>query len=257
LLHSLLDNLPDRIYFKDLHSRYLRISRALAKQFKLTDPRLAHGKTDFDFFNAEQARTTEQDERQIMESGQPVLNRIDQENLPDGSTAWALTSKLPLRDRRGSIVGNFGILRDITPLKQIQGELATERNLLRSLIDNLPDYIYIKDIRGRYLLDNIAHRRFLGVTREEDVVGRCAADFFPPEIAARVTHDDEVLFATGRPLINREEQMIVREGARRWHVTTKVPLRGHDNVITGLVGIGRDITHRKKAGRRAAPAGQC
>jgi PAS domain S-box-containing protein len=247
LLHTLLDNLPDRIYFKDRQSRFLRISRAVAEQFKITDPREARGKTDADFFTAEHAEVAGDDERKVMESGVPILNKIERETLPGGHVTWALTSKMPLHDRKGTVVGNFGISRDITELKKIEDQLASERNLLRSLIDNLPDYIYVKDAQGRYWIDNIAHRRFLGATNFDEVAGRTAADFFPPDIAQRVVTDDLNIIETGLPLVNREELIVDSGGQRRWHSTTKVPLRDGTQRIVGLVGIGRDITERKFA----------
>jgi PAS domain S-box-containing protein len=247
LFHTLLDNLPDRIYFKDDQSRFMRISRAVAKQFKLAHPWDAIGKTDFDFFAREHAQAALEDERQVMRTGQPILGKVEKETLPDGTVTWALTSKMPLTDKDGRIIGNFGISRDITALKRIEDQLESERNLLRSLIDNLPDYIYVKDARCRLVLDNIAHRRFLGATAPEEIIGKTVADFFPADLAEQYTKDDQCTLETGRPLLNREEPVVDRAGNRRWHSTTKVPLRNSSGVIMGLVGIGRDITERKLA----------
>ncbi len=131
LLHTLLENLPDRIYFKDEQSRFIRISRAVSEQFKLSHHWQAMGKTDFDFFTAEHARAALQDEQQVMQTGQPIIGKVEKETLPDGAITWALTSKLPLKDKQGKTVGNFGISRDITALKKFEDELAGERNLLR------------------------------------------------------------------------------------------------------------------------------
>ncbi len=247
LFHTLLDNLPDRIFFKDHKSRFIRISRAVTEQFKISHPRFAMGKTDFDFFAPEHAAAALQDEQQVMASGKPILGKQEMETLPDGRVTWALTSKMPLKDKQGRIIGNFGISRDITALKKIEGELQGERNLLRSLIDNLPDYIYVKDAQGRFVIDNIAHRNYLGAVREEDVQGRSVFDFFPEELAKQFSQDDQLIIQSGHPLVNREEATLDRAGNRRWLATTKVPLRNHAGVIQGLVGIGRDITERKLA----------
>ena len=245
LLHTLLDNLPDRIYFKDDQSRFTRISRAVAEQFKIGHPREAMGKTDRDFFSAEHAEATLQDEAQVMKSGEPILGKIERETLPDGSTTWAITSKLPLKNRQGKVTGNFGISRDITEIKKIEEQLETERNLLRNLIDNLPDYIYVKDTEGRYLLDNISHRRWLGADSENEVIGRRVSDFFPPELVGKFSDDDANVVRSGHALLNREELVLDRFGNKRWHATTKVPLRNKEGQVTGLVGISRDITERK------------
>lgn len=254
LLHTLLSSLPDRIYFKDLQSRFTRISRAVTEQFKLSHPREAMGKTDLDFFAAEHARVALADERRVMETGVPILGKVEKETLPGGAVTWALTSKLPLRDKKGRVLGVFGISRDITDLKRIEEELARERNLLRSLIDNLPDYIYVKDTQGRFLLDNTAHREFLGVQSTEEILGKTMADFFPPELAEAYARDDQQVLQTGKPLLNRESPVIDRHGQRHWHATTKVPLRDSDGQVTGLVGISRDITERKLAEERLQQA---
>jgi PAS domain S-box-containing protein len=247
LLHTLLENLPDRIYFKDGQSRFMRISRAVADQFKLGHPREAVGKTDFDFFTLEHAQAALEDEQQVMRTGDAMLGKVEKETLPSGLVTWALTSKMPLKDKEGRVIGNFGISRDITAIKRIEDQLATERNLLRNLIDNLPDYIHVKDAKCRLVIDNIAHRRFLGANSPEEIVGKTVDDFFPPELAAQYTRDDQTVIETGLPLLNREEPVVDRFGNRRWHSMTKVPLRDSSGGIMGLVGIGRDITERKLA----------
>lgn len=247
LFHTLLDNLPDRIFFKDAQSCFTRINQALTDHFKIGHPREAVGKTDHDFFTAEHADAALEDEKQIMATGHPVLGKVERETLPDGSATWALTSKLPLKNRQGRIIGNFGISRDITEIKRIEERLDTERNLLRSLIDNLPDYIYVKDTEGRYLLDNIAHRRWLGADAEGEVIGKRVSDFFPADAVGKFSNDDEQVILSGHPLLNREELVTDRLGNQRWHATTKVPLRNHDGKVTGLVGISRDITEQKLA----------
>src|SRR5262245_34193692 len=116
LFHTLLDNLPDRIYFKDAQSRFTRISRAVVEQFRIRHAREAMGKTDRQFFSPEHAESALKDEAHVMASGQPILGKIEREVLPDGRVTWALTSKLPLKNRQGRIIGNFGISRDITEI---------------------------------------------------------------------------------------------------------------------------------------------
>jgi PAS domain S-box-containing protein len=123
-------------------------------------------------------------------------------------------------------------------------ELSQERNLLDSLVNSLPDYIYVKDREGRYLVDNAMHRALLGVHRLEDVAGRTAADFFPPEMAARFQADDTAVLASGVPLYNRQEEVVDVNGNRLQIITTKVPLRDNEGRIIGLVGVGRDVGER-------------
>ena len=124
--------------------------------------------------------------------------------------------------------------------------LAEERNLLRNVIDNLLDSIYVKDVNGRYLLDNLAHMHSLGVVRPEDVVGKTVFDFFPESVATKFLEDDTTVMRTGAPIVNREE-ILMLDASMRWVSTTKVPLRNSEGKTVGIIGIGRDITDRKRA----------
>ena len=128
LLRVLLDNVPDRIYFKDLQSRFLRVSAAMARQMGFTDPSEAVGKTDFNIFTELHARPAFEDEQEIIRSGQPIIDKTEEETWQDGRVMWVLTSKLPFRDRTGEIIGTFGISRDITMLKVAERELAKARD---------------------------------------------------------------------------------------------------------------------------------
>jgi len=118
LLHALMDNLPHSIYFKDVHSRFIRINRALANYFGLSDATEALGKTDFDFFADEHAIEARTDEERVMQTNQPLLDKEEKETWPDGRETWVTTTKLPLYNEHGEIVGTFGISRDITERKR-------------------------------------------------------------------------------------------------------------------------------------------
>ncbi len=123
LLRSLMDNVPDAIYFKDSNSRFIRINRALAHRFELSDPAQAMGMTDADFFTAEHSRQALEDERELMRSGQPVVGKEERETWVGGQETWVSTTKLPLRDQAGNVCGTFGISRDITRRKRAEAEL--------------------------------------------------------------------------------------------------------------------------------------
>ncbi|HNQ89632.1 MAG TPA: PAS domain-containing protein [Verrucomicrobiota bacterium] len=128
LLQTLLDSIPDAIYFKDTQSRILRISRALARKFGADDPSEVVGKTDFDFFHEAHARPAYEDEQRILRTGQPLVGLKERETWPDGRVTWALTTKMPLRDRSGAIIGTFGVSKDITDLVAAEEASAKARD---------------------------------------------------------------------------------------------------------------------------------
>ncbi len=137
--------------------------------------------------------------------------------------------------------------RFISQLKQVEGELDNERNLLRTLIYALPDAIYAKDIYGRKTLANHADLRHIGASTEEEVLGKTDAELFPSDLAACFMSDEEQIYQNGVPMLNREEYITSSDGTARWILTSKVPLHDKKGNVVGLVGIGRDITSRKKA----------
>jgi PAS domain S-box-containing protein len=122
LLHALMDNIPDSIYFKDLQSRFIRTNKAHAKYFGFEDPQELIGKTDFDFFSIEHAQPAYEDEQEVIRTGKPVYKE-EKEIWPDGRISWVLTVKAPFRDEDGNIIGTLGISRNITERKQFEEEL--------------------------------------------------------------------------------------------------------------------------------------
>jgi len=140
------------------------------------------------------------------------------------------------------------ILRDIAARRRAEALLAQERNLLRNLIDAIPDHIFVKDREGRYVLDNVAHRRFLNVATFDHLTGRTVFDFFPHELAEIYAADDQSVLASGNAILNREEPAVTAEGKLIWLSTTKVPLHGvNREELIGLVCISADISERKLA----------
>ncbi|GAB5404701.1 MAG: hypothetical protein Aurels2KO_29320 [Aureliella sp.] len=128
LLHALLDNVPDSIYFKDRESRFVRISRGMAEKFDLENPGVAIGKTDADIFTPEHAEQALEDERRIMQTGEPIVAQVERETWPDREDTWCSTTKLRLHDSDGKVVGTFGISRDVTEMMAIESQLRETRD---------------------------------------------------------------------------------------------------------------------------------
>jgi PAS domain S-box-containing protein len=130
MLHLLLDNSPDSIYFKDRESRFICISRALAGLFGLHDPSQAVGKTDFDFFPIEHAQEAFNDEQKIISTGRPIVGKIECETAPGQPERWVFTTKMPILAKSNKVIGTFGISRDITDVKAYESALKKAKNEL-------------------------------------------------------------------------------------------------------------------------------
>jgi PAS domain S-box-containing protein len=130
LLGALLNHVPDSIYFKDLASRFIRVSAFQARKKGMSSPDELKGKTDFDFFSGEHAQQAYNDEQRIIRTGQPLINIEEKETWPDGRVTWVSTSKMPLHGPDDRIIGTFGISRDITARKETEHRLETTQKEL-------------------------------------------------------------------------------------------------------------------------------
>jgi len=245
LLDAIMNNLSDHVYFKDLESRFIRINRDHAKLFGLSDPSEAVGKRDFDFFSGEHALQAYDNEQEIIRTGKP-LSIEEKETWEDKPPTWVSTIKMPLKDNNGNIIGTFGISRDITSRIKTEEELATERKLLRTLIDNMPDRIYAKDLNSRFIICNNALMKMMGKSDYKEILGKSDFDLLPRELAEKYFADEQEIIRTGIPLIDKEEFRSDVSVASSWSLTTKVPLIDPDGKIIGIVGIGRNVTERKR-----------
>lgn len=252
IVRMLMDATPDRIYFKDLESRFVRNNVAQARLLGEPTPDACIGKSDYDYFSRAHADKARADELEIIRTGQPVIGKVEHITLRDGSTSWVSTTKLPWRDASGRIIGTFGMTRDITSTKLAEEKLTEERNLLRTIIDHLPARIYVKDLDSRYLLNNRAHLASLGNKSQEQVLGHTLREILPGERAEIAMADDLAVMATGEPILSNEKSAALDDGTLRWSLTTKVPLRDLRGQIAGLVGISHDITKRKLAEQELA-----
>ena len=124
--------------------------------------------------------------------------------------------------------------------------LSEERKILRALIDNVPDFMYVKDLDCRFLVANLSVARQMGAKTSEELLGKNDFDFYPREIATPFFEDEQRVMRSGQAEVNREEKGLDSHGNVSQVMTTQVPLRDKNGRVTGLVGIGRDITHLKK-----------
>mgnify|MGYP000867982725 FL=1 len=243
LLQSIIDNAPIRVFWKDRESRYLGCNPAFAQDAGLQTPADLIGRDDFAMGWAEQAEIDRADDRQVMASGVARMNYEEPQTTPDGRTIWLRTSKVPLQDASGQVVGVLGIYDDITERKNTQLALQQRDQYQRALLDNFPFAVWLKDTESRFLAVNSQFAKLFGVRSADDLVGKNDFDISPNELAEGYLADDRAVLASGLAK-NVEEEIIDGNGLRLWFETYKSPVE-LDGKLLGTVGFTRDITERR------------
>jgi diguanylate cyclase (GGDEF)-like protein/PAS domain S-box-containing protein len=147
-MRNLLASREERVFFKDLQSRFILVSQgwldALGGGRTLED---VIGRTDFDFFSDPHALAAYEDEQRVIETGEPIVGKVERETFEDRADLWVSTTKLPLRDRRGRIIGTFGVSRDVTA--QIEAQRALEYQALHDSVTGLLNRVALTDRLGQ------------------------------------------------------------------------------------------------------------
>jgi diguanylate cyclase (GGDEF)-like protein/PAS domain S-box-containing protein len=207
LLKAIMDNIPDAIYLKDLKSKFLAVNKHFTEKHGINSPEEAMGKTDFDFFSEEHARQAFEDEQNIIKTGKPIINLEEKETHAGKEDRWVSTTKIPVFNKKGSIIGTFGITRDITDRKKYEDKIKHmsfhdyltglynrayfEEELLRLDTErNLPLSIILGDLNGLKMInDTYGHERgdelLIKVAevlkqcfRKSDIISRWGGDEF-------------------------------------------------------------------------------
>ncbi|MGV8979441.1 MAG: diguanylate cyclase domain-containing protein [Cellulomonas sp.] len=262
---NLLDSADEVIYFKDLESRFVRVSEGCARLHRLTPDQMV-GLTDFDLFDISHARAAFEDEQRIIRTGDAVVNKEERERWNGRPDTWVASSKFPFRDHDGMITGTFGISRDVTRRVLAEQESArmalatqaTNRRLtevegqLRSVLDGATDTIARYDLALRYRYINPAGERLRGL-RLDELRRRTDREIGMQEHALALWEPAlRRVIATGRP--EQVEFWLTGEGdeGQRWHHTTLAADRAPGGAVVGVLASTRDITDLKLAERALA-----
>jgi PAS domain S-box-containing protein len=237
--NSFIDADTDLIFVKDENLKYLMGNNAMASFFGKTKEELL-GKTDEELGEYSVIYPCVSSDRKVLET----MSQVTVEEVLGNRIFEVIKFPIKLKKNR---TGIGGILRDITDKKNAQEILNAERTLLRTLIDNLPVSIYVKDINCRKIVSNITDFEKLGFSSESEIIGKTDLDFFPYPEGLQSYNDDLMVVTCSKSIINKEESFPNKHGGRRWTLTSKIPLTDKSGKTIGLVGIGRDITEQKLA----------
>ena len=238
--HSLVESLPQNILRKDLDGRFTfaneRFCEALGKPL---DEII--GRTDFDFFPTDLAKKYQSDDRRVVETGQR-FETIEEHQSGDLEQNYVHVAKTPIYDGRGQVVGIQGIFWDVTEQRKTEKDLAFERDLLRSLLDSIPDHVYFKDQSSRFIVCSKELSDRLGLASPEEAIGKTDFDFFSSEHAEPAYQDEQRIIKTGVPVIGKIEKEITKDGTENWVLTSKMPFRSGSGAIIGTFGVSKDVT---------------
>ena len=149
--------------------------------------------------------------------------------------------KTPIYDRTGQIVGIQGIFWDVTEQRRVENDLAFERDLLRSLLDSIPDHVYFKDQSSRFIVCSKELSERLGLRSPEEAIGTTDFDFFDDAHAQPAFEDEQRIIKTGVPVIGKIEKEILRDGTKNWVLTSTMPFRSGNGDIIGTFGVSKNF----------------
>ncbi len=246
LYRDLFENANDMIQSIDTNGHYIYVNRSWHETLGYTEEDLKTI-TYKDIIDPREHAKCDAIIDQVMH--QESVSSIETVFLTKDRQPIYVEGNISAQFKDGQFNATRGIFRNITMRKQVEESLFQERILLRTVIDNLPDAIYAKDLKARKILINKADLANTAKS-EEEVLGKTDLEVYPQEVAERFIADDLAVIQSGQPVVNREEMLINQAGEKKWILTSKVPLRDTLNNIVGLVGIGRDITEQKAANKR-------
>ncbi len=234
----LVEMCPEAIVLHD-GEKFSYTNPAAARLLGVTDPAQLIGRNILDFVAPEyRASVVERTRRVLLEGRQAPLAEKKLLRLDGRSVDVEVTSGPVTYDGRTHVQV---VMRDITKHKLVERALVREYDLLRALMNQMPDTIYFKDVDSRFTRVNTAQAAMLGLSDPRQAVGKTDADFFAPEFAAQTLTDEQHILRTGEPLVGKIEDVKLRDGRVRRMSATKVPIKDHAGAIIGLVGISRNI----------------
>lgn len=234
---QLFDHVGDVVFVKNIQGQVLMANATAVERYGYSPEEWLQIRTT-DLFVPEELARLPAAQQTLAREGQVVFETIHKRK--DG-----VRMPVEVNVRRTTFRGapaEVGVIRDISARRQAEAELDKQRQLLLTLINTLPELVYVKDAQHRILLANTSLARHLNVATPDALRHRTDHDFFPAGVADKYTAVEQSVMRSGQPLIAQEEQVVFPNGATEWLSTTKAPLRDSDGRVIGVIGIGHDIT---------------
>ncbi len=241
LLHALMDNIPDAIWFRDNEGQFTRVNKAAADFLGVGDPSEAIGKSVTSFFVPEVAQKIQAEEEQILRSGRPDTNKVEQIRLQNGTIRWLSTTKAPVLERGGAVAALVGVSRDVTEQKQAELALQESEEKYRQIVETAAEGVWIFDTQFRTVFVNTKMASMLGCVAEE-MADRPVSEFLPDE--GRPAHlqrfeKDNSSNSTADVSLKK------KDGSLIWTILASSPMVDSSGERTGTLAMFTDVTERK------------
>ena len=246
-LQYMLDHIPQSVFWKDRNSRYVWANKRCVEDWGVRSPDELVGYNDlFDLrpWTVEQAQAYLKDDQEVMQSGQPKLNIIEPQRRSDGQYAWLNTSKVPLFNETGEVIGLMGTYEDITERTHAEIILRRNQQMLETIFNSVPIAILWKDRQSCFLGCNDHFAQHAGLSPRE-IVGLTDYDMpWGEAYAADFVADDQAVMTSKEAKLQYIEQTRLADGTLAWIQTNKVPLLDTDGEVTGILVTYQDITNQ-------------
>lgn len=251
-----LESVPVNVYFKDRESRFVRANKATALRMGAGSVKELVGKTDHDFFEKTHADASRAKELEIMETGSEKVEELEQEVWEDREDTWVLVTKKVWRNMEGELLGTFGVTNDVTELMKtrenlervaeqlqiVNQDIDEERNLLRLVIDNIPMFVYFKNLKSNFVLVNQGMADLCGESSPDDLVGKHDRDYFTEDLFIGSQGDEKRIMKSGEPIVNKLEEISWKDNHKTWSMSSKFPWYDPDGNLIGTFGVSGDVT---------------